>query len=269
MIAAATSTYGVADTEPRAGFTKDLLDAARDNPMSTALIGMGVLWMIMGDSKRSLFDGAKSAGRTAASTIGAGGQQVGAGLSSAAGTVADAANSTYATVAEHAADLGSTLGEAATRRLGDVKDGADELGSRVSSGIDAGKRKLGTSASPSFPTRGGGQAMDRAGDLIASLSQQFSDILDRQPLVVGAVGLAIGAGVAAALPRIAVEDSLIQPVSAFKERVKSEVSDAYAKGASEARAQGLTSEAASDALAGVKDKITDVVKGGRDEVSKS
>jgi len=38
-------------------FFDSLQDAVRENPISAALIGMGVLWMFMGGSKTSLFGG--------------------------------------------------------------------------------------------------------------------------------------------------------------------------------------------------------------------
>ena len=48
-------------------FVHALQDAVRENPISAALIGMGVLWMFMGGSKTSLFGGGgrKSIFRTA------------------------------------------------------------------------------------------------------------------------------------------------------------------------------------------------------------
>src|SRR4051812_32995663 len=39
-------------------FVNALQDAVRENPISAALIGMGVLWMFMGGSNTSLFGGA-------------------------------------------------------------------------------------------------------------------------------------------------------------------------------------------------------------------
>src|ERR1700730_9615034 len=49
-------------------FVHALKDSVRENPISAALIGMGVLWMFMGGSNTSLFGGGgrKSVFRTAA-----------------------------------------------------------------------------------------------------------------------------------------------------------------------------------------------------------
>src|ERR1700747_1782224 len=40
-------------------FVNSLQDAARENPVSAALIGMGVLWLFMGGSNTSLFGGGR------------------------------------------------------------------------------------------------------------------------------------------------------------------------------------------------------------------
>ena len=43
--------------EDAGSFISALQDAARENPVSAALIGMGVLWLFMGGSNTSLFGG--------------------------------------------------------------------------------------------------------------------------------------------------------------------------------------------------------------------
>ena len=43
------------DTASPIGFAQGLADAARENPLSTALIGMGALWLFMGGSRISIF----------------------------------------------------------------------------------------------------------------------------------------------------------------------------------------------------------------------
>ena len=89
----------------------------------------------------------------------------------------------------------------------------------------------------------------------------FNDLLERRPLLLGAVGLAVGAGVAAALPRVALEDAMAGSLGDLKASVRDGFIDAYARAANEAHAQGLTLEAASEALSAVGDKVADVAKG--------
>ena len=43
--------------EDAGSFISALQDAARENPVSAALIGMGVLWLFMGGGNTSLFGG--------------------------------------------------------------------------------------------------------------------------------------------------------------------------------------------------------------------
>ena len=98
-------------TEKTTDFLKDLGDAARRNPVSTALIGMGLLW---------LFTGGKSVGRagdlfrsaglnrlpdTAKDALGNVGSRLGAGAES----VRDIANSTLSTSARGRAALSIKL----------------------------------------------------------------------------------------------------------------------------------------------------------------
>jgi hypothetical protein len=45
------------DRHPPGDFVSALQDAVRENPISAALIGMGVLWLFTGGSSTSLFGG--------------------------------------------------------------------------------------------------------------------------------------------------------------------------------------------------------------------
>ena len=260
MTTSAFSNTHVMDDGSKAGFAQDLVDAARDNPLATALISMGVLWMAVGGSKGSLLAGAKSVGSATASNLNAGRQSVAAGLSSAASSVSEAASTGYGA----AADRVSGLSDAARGTLHDVRDGVGQLGAGVSAMVDDARQKFSTSARTGQVSTGrlGEQVAREANESLSSLSQQFSDILHSNPFAIAAVGLAVGAGVAAALPRIAAEDALTGPVNSFKERLQSELSEAYTRGANEAAAQGLTADAATDALQNVKDKVTKAATGG-------
>ena len=102
--------------------------------------------------------------------------------------------------------------------------------------------------------------MDHANDLIGTLREGFAGLLEQRPLAVGILGLAAGAGLAAVLPRIAAEDALTGPASSFARHVRDEVSEAYERGVAEAKAQGLTPEAATEALSDVRSKVSDVAK---------
>jgi hypothetical protein len=48
-----------------------------------------------------------------------------------------------------------------------------------------------------------------AGDTYSGLQRSVSDMLEREPLIIGAIGLAVGAAIGAALPRTEIEDRLM------------------------------------------------------------
>jgi len=80
-------------------FVNALQDAVRDNPISAALIGMGVLWMFMGGSNTSLFGGGgrksifRSVGQSA-DVVGGVVSDAATRVGSSVGRVADAAAET-------------------------------------------------------------------------------------------------------------------------------------------------------------------------------
>ena len=213
-------------TEKATDFLKDLGDAARRNPVSTALIGMGLLW---------LFTGGKPVGR-------AGDLFRSAGL--------------------------NRLPDTATEALGNV-------GSRLGAGAES-VRDIANST----VREGAGSTLDQASDFAKSMREgdafqaareNLTELFRAQPLALGAIGLAIGAGIAAALPGTEVENSYLGEVS---ETVKSKTAelagqqvdkaatlanDAMDAGAEEARRQGLTIDGARAAVADVTDRAGRVV----------
>ena len=73
------------------GFVEDLRDAATRNPVSAALIGMGVLWMLTGAKTPGVGSAFRNAGLDHVPDALS---EVGAGLKERASSVADAAAST-------------------------------------------------------------------------------------------------------------------------------------------------------------------------------
>ena len=211
-------------TEKATDFMKDLGHAARRNPVSTALIGMGLLW---------LFTGGKSVGRagdlfktaglnrlpdTAKDALG----NVGSGLGAGAESVRDIAASTLSTVRE---GTSSTLDQAS--------DFAQSM---------------------------------REGDALHAARENLTELFRAQPLALGAIGLGIGAGIAAALPGTDVENSYLGEVSETIKSKTAEIAgqqvdkaatlatDAMEAAAEEARKQGLTIDGARAAVADVTDR---------------
>ncbi len=244
------------------GYARDLIDAARDNPVSTALIGMGLAWMVMGGDTSSALRTVRDLGSSAAAKLDAGRQSVVDGASLLAASVSDTTSAGLATAADQASEIKSS----AKRQLDGASAGTS-VGSgvmaSVKGGLGSATQAVGDVASSTQATASklGNQASDGAVDLIATLRSGFADLLDRQPLVLGALGFAVGAGVAAALPRIAAEGSLTDAAGSLKASVREGFVGAYARATDEARAQGLTLDAASDVVSDIGAKVSGVAKG--------
>lgn len=211
-------------TENATGFMKDLGDAARRNPVSTALIGMGLLWVFTGGkSVGRVGDLFRSAGLnhlpdTTKDAIG----NVGSGLAAGAESAREFANSTLSTVRE---GTSSTLDQAS--------DFAQSM---------------------------------REGDALDAARENLAELFRAQPLALGAIGLAIGAGIAAALPGTDVENSYLGEVSETVRSKTAEIAgqhvdeaaalatDAMDAAVDEARRQGLTIDGAQAAVADVTDR---------------
>jgi hypothetical protein len=128
------------------GFADRLYDAAAENPVAAALVGMGLVWLFASGSS-SESPGASTAVPPAASTIADKGKR-------AAEAVVDASGSVASRTREAAAELASTAGEKVSEMAG-----------------SAHRRQ------------------------IAPMQRDIADFFERQPLAVGAVGLAIGAAI--------------------------------------------------------------------------
>ncbi|MFT4275084.1 MAG: hypothetical protein QM576_01900 [Rhodopseudomonas sp.] len=216
----------------------DLGGAMRRNPVSTALIGMGLLWLFTGDRAKA----------------GASRLVHGSGLD----RVPDVASDAIERVGERFADIGDNAAAAAseTARL------ARERGAEA---IDR---------AAEF-----GRAIPETGaDVFESAKTKLGDLFEDQPLLLGAIGVAIGAGFAASLPATETERELFGDTSeAVKAQAREyarqqaarasemarDVADAAAE---EARRQGLTPEAAMAAARDIATKAKRVAEAAEDNV---
>jgi hypothetical protein len=187
-------------------FVSRLTQAARDNPLAAALIGGGALWLMLGNravggAAAGLMSGARSA-----TDMGVQG-------------ISRAADQVSTTAVEGARSLSSTIGEA-------TASGVEALRQSVSGAVGkAGEAVAQTTAAaqalpnpgPSFET-----AYGSAQKAYGGAQSALTELLDRQPLVLAAIGLAIGAGVAGAIAGTAVENEWAGSVS---DEVKSAVSE--------------------------------------------
>ncbi|HEY0328445.1 MAG TPA: hypothetical protein VGC77_05035 [Rhodopseudomonas sp.] len=232
-----------------ADFVRNLGQAVRRNPVSTALIGMGVLWLFSGGKT---VDAAQRLARRS-------------GLDRLPDAAAEALSSGRSAVQSRVNVLGEQLsgvGESAGAIVGNVsqtvRDTASDALDRASR---LGSNVAGTASdfAQAIPERGA--------DLFASARGRLSDMLEEQPLLLGAVGIAIGAGIAASLPTTRLEaeyfgetsDELKARAAEFvgeqSGRVQEFASSALDAAGDEAERQGLTPDQLKAVARDVGDKI--------------
>jgi hypothetical protein len=236
-------------SEKGSAFVRDLSDAARKNPISAALIGMGVLW---------LFTGGRTAERVGDLVRGAGFDRI----PDAAGNALDAARSTLRSGSE-------TIGSGVSSIGSGVSSATETLRDAGAAGLDRVARAGSEVADAAY---GYAQNIpDAGGALLGTARDNLSELFRAQPLVLGAVGLAIGAGIAAALPATDLEAKYFGEASDdFKEQAADFASEQVSRATTiaeevaaaisdEARKQGLTVDAAKSAIADLPGKLGRVV----------
>ena len=242
-------------------FVDALGAAVQANPWSAALIGMGVLWLFSGGSNTSLFGngtrksllGPASRGlRNIGTTASDSGVRA---VSSMAGSVRDAAYG----ASEAAAQLAGAVTESSSRV-------ASSAGDALSTAFDTSKAAASTAASRAADMSVSGTAMlrDSTTQWVGTMRSGLADMLEQQPLWLGAIGVVVGAGIAAAVPPTdfeikvateageAVKDKLAQAASQAKD-----VANALAQ---EAEAQGLAPSGAARAVRNATETVTQKTK---------
>ncbi|MET3840595.1 hypothetical protein ABIE49_002673 [Bradyrhizobium sp. OAE829] len=219
-------------TEKGSDFIRDLGDAARRNPVSAALIGMGLVWLFAG---KSAVGGGDILHRTGLDRL------------------PDAAKNTV---------------NAAQDRLASAADAVRETGS---DGIETATRMASEYA----------KSLPDSADVFGNVRENLTDLFKAQPLALGAIGLAIGAGIAAALPATEIENSYLGETSETLkskaaeiagdqiEKATSLATDVVETVAEEARKEGLTMDGAKAAMSDLSGKVGRVVDAAGKSVSES
>ena len=241
--------------DSRGSFIDGLTAACRDNPLAAALIGGGALWLLIGSDR----------------------------LKNAAGSVTSAA-APLADLGTHARRSAASSWEDA---YGSMRNRASRMQDDASRGINEAVRNARTATSDAMTGAaetmgerfdevvvGARDMVDRLGralprkETLRQAQSFLSDLLERQPLVLGAIGLAIGATVAGALAQSSVEDEWVGNLSdSLKEDLK-ERAGAVSQSVREA-SDTLKAELA-DAGAGYADRIQqagrDALDAGREKL---
>ena len=188
-------------------FVDSVIAAARENPIAAALIGGGALWLLIGNEK--LKSAASFANTTAfpSSDTAAHRQR-----SSRSRHQATPAPPTVPDLDHEASfGLGETLHHASAAASDAVSRAADQMKDRFDEGADYARDIVGQ-LDEILP---GNETFTRA-------QSSLGDLLERQPLVLGAIGLAVGAAVAGAFRASDLENEW---VGGYSDSVKEDLSE--------------------------------------------
>lgn len=223
------------------GFVRDLGDAARSNPISAALIGMGAVWLFASHSRR----GEEFIRRS--------------GIDRLPDAVRDVWEGTSSNLRSEAASALETARGAADS----VRDRGEQVVDKVTK---AGKQLARTAVENAE------DLPDRASSLLDDFRGNMTELFRSQPLAIGVVGLAIGAAIAASFSTTETEDAYLGETSDFVKDKASEFAgeklesaaeigkNVAAAVADEAREQGLTGDGLKAAASDLSNKASRVAE---------
>jgi hypothetical protein len=164
-------------------FVDNVVTAARENPVAAALIGGGALWLLIGNEKLKSAAGLATAAPFPSADTGARSQR------SARLSVENTQAPPTAPEMDHEGSfgLGETLRHASNVASDAVSKATDQMKEGFEKGADYARDNFGKL----------GETLPGA-ETFTSAQSSLSRLFERQPLVLGAIGLAVGAAVAGA-----------------------------------------------------------------------
>ncbi len=216
-----------------ADFFRNLGRQVRDNPIPTVLMGAGMAWLMMASNRATANNGMQA-------------RTDGQGMMERAGA---AVSDTGTSVWESSQMAMDRLGAAAASGRSSARDASH----RVAEAIErAGDAVSSAYANASGTAAAMAQSTASIGRSTVSTGRNIYDFVRDQPLVLGAIGLAIGAMLGAALPGSETEN-----------RLMGDASDELKQRASEAAKE--QTQRASDKLAEAAQQTADQVKASEPE----
>jgi hypothetical protein len=179
------------------GFFDSLVAEIRENPLAAALIGGGAFWLLVGDKK--LKSAAYSATAAASPIVDTGAHNIRA---AASGLQRTASPPTAPEMNQGGVIVGETLREASSVASDSLSGAADKIRETIDEGVAYARENF-----------------DKLGNVITGketltkAQSSVADVLERQPLVLGVLGLAIGAAVAGAFRASDLENEWIGELS--------------------------------------------------------
>ncbi|WP_420475451.1 DUF3618 domain-containing protein [Noviherbaspirillum sp. ST9] len=190
-------------------FSMNLVNSVRDNPIPVALIGIGIAWLFAADRRRveyepvsryprslrrpirSGYEGMDEEDYYAARDYGTGDTDEGL-VQRMASKTSDAAQG----IKESASNVGQKISDTASSVTDRVQQAGQSARARLHETADSAQARM------SEMGRRSQMQMERAKD-------RFGQMMDEQPLVLGALGLAVGAALGAALPATRRENEMM------------------------------------------------------------
>lgn len=211
-------------------FFDSLAAAVRENPLAAALIGGGAFWLLVGNDR--LKNAASSATAAVSPIVDAGARNVRAAaskleLTSAPPTAPDLDhNGSFG--------VGDTLRQTASAASDAMSEATDKVRGHLDDGVAFARKNLSSFGNP-LPGK----------ETFTKAQSSLTEALERQPLALGVVGLAIGAAVAGAFPTSDIEN---QSVGELSDTVKADLN----------RRAGAVSQSLSEASDTLKAELGDV-----------
>lgn len=223
----------------------------RDNPLPLTLIGTGLAWLMLGQGPAT-----NSAPSNKSSTPSANPRQAGSnGMDT--GSFADRASDLAGNMGSAVGSSARAVGEMVSDVAGAAGTMVDEAAQKVRGNLTEGKRWVDGLAD---------SATSGAKDLSAKARQSATDLFESEPLVIAALGLAIGTAIGAMLPRTSVED---QNLGGYSDKIRDSAQDLMEKGVEGAKEvaaeayQTVKDEADRQGISGdrsIVEKVTEVVR---------
>ena len=176
----------------QSGFFDSLASAVQENPLAAALIGGGALWLLIGNDK--LKSAASSAAAASSPMVDVGARNV----RSAASVLHRTAAPSTAPEMDHDGSLrvGETLRDAGNTASDTMSGAANKIKDRFDEGVAYARENFGN-----------------AQELLKNAQSSLADMLEQQPVVLGVIGLAIGAAVAGAFRTSDLENEWVGDLS--------------------------------------------------------